>query len=47
MMRIPDSKHALVLGAAEFSCDWNKQKVSLNYRETNNAAGTVVSVEVQ
>jgi hypothetical protein len=47
MMRIPDSKHALVIGAAEFSCEWNRKKVSLNYRETGEAAGTVVSVEVQ
>ncbi len=46
-MRVPDNKHVLVLGADEFSCSWNKQKVALNYRETGDAAGNVVSIEVQ
>jgi len=27
-----DTKHVLLLGAEEFSCSWNKQKVALNYR---------------
>jgi tetratricopeptide (TPR) repeat protein len=46
-MRVTDSKHVLVLGAAEFSCAWNRQQISVNYRETSDTAGTVVSVEVQ
>lgn len=46
-MRVSDSKHVLVLGADEFSCSWNRQKVALNYRETGDAAGSVISIEVQ
>jgi hypothetical protein len=46
-MRVKDSKHILVLGADAFSCDWKKQKVALNYRETGDGAGTVVSIEIQ
>jgi FimV-like protein len=46
-MRVPDTKHALVVGADEFSCEWKKQKVALNYRESGDAAGSVISIEVQ
>jgi len=46
-MQVADSKHALVIGAGEFSCSWNQQKVAVNYRETGDAAGSVVSIEVQ
>lgn len=46
-MQVADSKHVLVMGADEFSCAWNKQKVALNYSETGEAAGRVISIEVQ
>jgi tetratricopeptide (TPR) repeat protein len=46
-MQVADSKHALVIGADELLCSWNKQKVAVNYRETGEAAGSVVSIEVQ
>jgi hypothetical protein len=46
-MQVADSKHALVIGAGEFSCSWNQQKVAVNYRGTGDAAGNVVSIEVQ
>jgi len=46
-MQVADNKHALVIGADGFSCSWNKQKVALNYHETGDAAGSVVSIEVQ
>jgi hypothetical protein len=46
-MRVPDTKHALVVGADEFSCEWKKQKVALNYRQSGDAAGSVISIEVQ
>ena len=46
-MRVADTKHVLLLGADEFSCSWNKQKVALNYRENGEAVGSVVSIEVQ
>ena len=46
-MQVSDSKRTPVIGADEFSCSWNKQAVALNYRETGDAAGSVVSIEVQ
>ena len=46
-MQVADSKHALVIGADDFSCSWSKQKVALNYRETGVGRGRVVSIEVQ
>jgi len=46
-MRVPDDKHVLVVGADQFSCSWTKQKVAINYRETGDAAGNVISIEVQ
>jgi tetratricopeptide (TPR) repeat protein len=46
-MQVPDSKHVLLIGAEEFSCAWNNQKVALNYRETSAAVGRVISIEIQ
>ena len=46
-MRVPDNKHVLVLGADGFSCSWQKQKVAINYHETGDAAGSIVSIEIQ
>ena len=46
-MQVSDSKHVLVIGADGFSCSWNRQKVALNYRETGDVAGSVISIEVQ
>lgn len=46
-MKVPDTKHALVLGADTFSCKWQKQKASINYRQTEDTAGTVISIEIQ
>jgi tetratricopeptide (TPR) repeat protein len=46
-MQVVDSKHVLVLGGDGFSCAWNKQKIALNYRETGDATGSVVSIEIQ
>jgi Tfp pilus assembly protein PilF len=46
-MKVNDSHHVLVLGADTFSCDWSKQKVAMNYRETGEATGSVVSIEIQ
>jgi len=46
-LRVADRKNVLVLGADGFSCDWKKQKVALNYRETAGTSGTVVSIELQ
>jgi cytochrome c-type biogenesis protein CcmH/NrfG len=46
-MQVQDSKHLLVMGADGLSCSWRKQKVALNYRDSGDAAGSVISIEVQ
>jgi tetratricopeptide (TPR) repeat protein len=47
LMQVRDSHHVLVLGGNGFSCDWKNQKVALNYRETGESSGTVVTIEIQ
>lgn len=41
--------HALVIviGADKFSCEWTNQKVAVNYRETAEDAGEIISIELQ
>lgn len=46
-MTVADRNHVVLIGANEFSCGWNKQKVALNYRETSAREGNVVSLEIQ
>jgi len=46
-MKVADTNHAVVLGANAFSCSWSKRKVALNYVETGDGQGRVVSVELQ
>jgi tetratricopeptide (TPR) repeat protein len=46
-MKVADTNHIVLIGADAFSCSWNKQKVALNYRETSEGEGNVVSLEVQ
>lgn len=46
-LHIGDSKHMVLIGADEFSCDWKNKSVSLNYRERQDGDGDVVSLEVQ
>jgi tetratricopeptide (TPR) repeat protein len=46
-MNVADRSHLIVIGADAFSCEWTKQKVAVNYRETAAAEGSVVSLEVQ
>jgi tetratricopeptide (TPR) repeat protein len=46
-LNIRDSKHVILIGTEEFSCDWKNKNVSLNYRERQNGEGDIVSIEVQ
>lgn len=46
-LHVGDSKHLVLIGADEFSCDWKNKRVSLNYRERQDGDGDVVSLEVQ
>ena len=46
-MQVRDTHHVLVMGADGFSCQWSKQKVALNYRDTGGSTGTIVSIEIQ
>ncbi len=46
-LQVGDNHHVLVLGADGFSCNWSKQKVAINYVETGESAGHVISIEIQ
>jgi tetratricopeptide (TPR) repeat protein len=46
-MKVTDRNHLILIGADQFSCDWQKQKVALNYRETLEGEGSVFSLELQ
>jgi tetratricopeptide (TPR) repeat protein len=46
-MKVADRNHLVLIGADEFSCSWNKQKVAVNYRETTEGEANVISLEIQ
>ncbi len=46
-MRVSNSTKAVVIGADQFSCDWKNQKVAVNYRETSEGEGDIISLEIQ
>jgi hypothetical protein len=46
-LHINDTKHVVLLGADDFSCDWKNKNVALNYRERKDGDGDVVSLEIQ
>jgi tetratricopeptide (TPR) repeat protein len=46
-MNVADRNHLVLIGADAFSCDWSKQKVAVNYRETSAGEGSIVSLEIQ
>jgi len=47
LMQVRDNHHVLILGGNGFSCNWKDQKVALNYRETGESSGAVVTIEIQ
>jgi Flp pilus assembly protein TadD len=46
-MNVADRNHLILIGADQFSCDWHKQRVALNYREAADGEGNVFSLEIQ
>ena len=46
-MNVADRNHLVLIGADQFSCDWQKQKVALNYRQVSEGEGNVFSLEIQ
>jgi tetratricopeptide (TPR) repeat protein len=46
-MKVADTRAAVVIGADSFSCAWSNQTVALNFHETGDGEGTVMSVEIQ
>lgn len=46
-LHVRDTKHVVVIGADAFSCKWAYQNAAVNYRETGEGTGEVVSVELQ
>jgi len=46
-LRASDVKSILVIGADQFSCDWQNLRVSVNYKPGGAADGDLVSLEVR
>ena len=46
-MQVADTHRVLVMGADAFSCNWNKQKVAVNFRQIGETTGSVFSIEIQ
>jgi tetratricopeptide (TPR) repeat protein len=46
-LKVADTQHAIVIGADNFSCSWSNQAVALNYRESGDDEGSIVSIELQ
>jgi len=46
-MLAPQAKKLIVIGANELSCSWTNRKVSVNYRNSGNEQGTLVSLELE
>ena len=46
-MQVRDIESVLLIGADSFSCDWSRQRVELDYRATGDAAGNVISIEIE
>ena len=42
-----DRTRVIVIGADEFSCDWVKRRVGVNYHESGASGGELISVELQ
>jgi tetratricopeptide (TPR) repeat protein len=42
-----DDALVIVIGADKFSCEWTNQKVAVNYRETAEDSGEIISIELQ
>jgi hypothetical protein len=46
-MKVEDRTHVVLIGTDEFSCSWGTKKVAINYRETAEGEGSVISLEMQ
>ncbi len=46
-MVIRDASKLPLIGVNSFSCDWSNQQVLVNYRQTGESEGDVVSLEIQ
>jgi tetratricopeptide (TPR) repeat protein len=42
-----DGSRVIVIGADNLSCDWSNQKVAINYRQTGETTGDIVSLELK
>jgi hypothetical protein len=46
-LRAKDRTKLPVIGADQFSCEWKGMAVAVNYWEVGEAAGTLISLEIQ
>jgi hypothetical protein len=42
----PDAKKLLLIGEENFSCEWTNRKASVNFRQTGESKGEIISLEV-
>jgi hypothetical protein len=42
-----DGTRVIVIGADTLSCDWSNRTVAINYRQTGEATGDIVSLELK
>lgn len=46
-LRTPDYKSVLLIGADDFSCDWQDRQITANYKAAAAGTGDLISLEVQ
>jgi tetratricopeptide (TPR) repeat protein len=46
-MTAKNASHMILIGADTFSCDWKNRSVAVNYRETGDGRGDIISLELQ
>jgi hypothetical protein len=46
-MTAKNASHMILIGADTFSCDWKNRSVAVNYRETGDGQGDIISLELQ
>lgn len=46
-LHVRNTQRAILIGADSFSCNWANQKVAVNFRQTGDARGDIVSLELQ
>ncbi len=46
-MRTQNRDHLILIGADQWSCDWRNRSVAVNYRQSGDQQGDIISLELQ